>query len=488
MEVNKVQKQSDFSDRIEITFKNIVKLLSPVQEIARGIATNTIDWELCGGWAFVSAIILGTRLDHYLISHTAYTGLYPYYPLFYHLYTFAFVTTGFWAWGWREVKRRRDRLKILTEAFMSAGLQSKIGRLPQLISDYPLDSMTRKMRLTNAGFPVASFKEHAAYFESGLGIFIDEFRENRENRAIDVIYSHYPMANEVKYSPNCTSRAYEFPIGQTRANLLTTSFKETPHLLVAGPTGQGKSTLLREIIVHLHTKHKDCKFLLIDLKGGLEFSLFEQRKQFVVVPDVKAAVGELEKFDKILDERMALLKANQCKDIDAYFKKENKGENKISLSRHVVVVDEAAEMFLAGQHAKAKEVQAARAVLSRIARLGRAVGVHLIIATQRPDTKSLDPQVKANLTGVVCFQMMNDASSIAVLGNGRATDLPKIPGRAIWKNGIDMFEVQTPLLTTEEAELLLGPQDVKSEPKAAEAAETQPAQPSTVTLTPKKNE
>jgi hypothetical protein len=69
--------------------------------------------------------------------------------------------------------------------------------------------------------------------------------------------------------------------------------------------------------------------------------------------------------------------------------------------------------------------------------------------------------------------MMNDASSISVLGNGRASDLPKVPGRAIWKNGIEMLEVQTPFLSSEQAELLIGPvtEKVKTESAASSSAE-----------------
>lgn len=464
-----MQKQKGFPERVEYTLKNIGLILEPVKELIRGIKTNTIPWHICAGWMALAMIVLLFRIDHFLISHSRFTGLYPYHPVLYKLYAFSLSTAAFWIWAWSEVKNKKDRLRVLTSAFKNAGLESKIGRLPNLISDFPLDPMTRKMRLTNAGFPISSFQNQAKFIESELGIFIDEIKESRERRAVDIIYSHYPMANEVKYSSDQATRPYEFLIGQTRAHRVTSSLRDSPHLLVAGQTGGGKSTFLRQFIVHLHTQEKDCRFLLIDLKGGLEFSIFEERKHFAVVPHVLAAVSELKKMDKLLDERMTFLKANSCKDIDSYFKKEEKSKRAINLCRQVIVVDEAAEMFLAGYHAKAKEVQSARTILSRIARQGRAVGVHLIVATQRPDSRSLDPQVKANLTGVICFQMMNDASSIAVLGNGRATDLPKIPGRAIWKNGIEMLEVQTPFLSTEEADQLLGPREVEKKEDQAKS-------------------
>ncbi len=139
-------------------------------------------------------------------------------------------------------------------------------------------------------------------------------------------------------------------------------------------------------------------------------------------------------------------------DFDGYIASE---KPKQILNREFIIVDEAAELFLASDKAKASDVQRARRILSDIARRGRAAGVHLIIATQRPDSRSLDPQVKANLPGVLCFQMVNDASSITVLGNGKATDLPPVPGRGIWKVGAQMIEVQTPFLSHDAASDLL---------------------------------
>jgi energy-coupling factor transporter ATP-binding protein EcfA2 len=453
-----MNKQANPFDRVQVALKNLRLLISPIEELVHGIRSNTIPWEYCAGWMLFASAILIFKIDHFLILHTRLKDLYPYYAPLYRLYAFSIATMGFWIWAWIQVRNKRERLAALTAAFKNAGLESKIGRLPNLISDFPIDSANRKLRLTNAGFPVSKFYEQKKYLESELGIYIDLFKEDRERRAIDVIYSHFPMAEQVIYESDEKTPSFGFIVGRTRAHALTASLRETPHLLVAGQTGGGKSTFLRQLIVHLHLKQKSTRFLLIDLKGGLEFSLFEKRKQFRVVPNVLAAVEELKLMNLLLDERMALLKSHQCKDVESYLKKKDIIRPN-AMNRQIIVVDEAAEMFLAGHHANSKEIQVARGILSRIARQGRAVGVHLVVATQRPDSRSLDPQVKANLTGVVCFQMMNDASSIAVLGNGRATDLPRIPGRAIWKNGMEMLEVQTPFLGAEEAEALLGPVD-----------------------------
>lgn len=455
-------KSNELHVRMMIIIKNLSLLLEPVKELYRGIVSRTLPWPICTSWMMAWMIVFFLKIDYFIISKTRFTSLYPYYPWAYKAYVFSLSTFAFWFWAWVQVKKKNEKLKTLTDCFKNSGLVSKIGRFPQFISDFALDPMTRKMRLTNAGFPVSSFRDQAKYIESQLGIFIDEIKENREQRLIDIIYSHYPMATEVMFDPKMATRSYEFVVGKTRASLISANLKNTPHLLVAGQTGGGKSTFLRQLIVNLFLNHDKSKFLLVDLKGGLEFSIFENRKRFVVVPSVQTAIDQLEKMNKLLDERMSLLKSHSCKDIDSYYLMDQKDKPKVNLVRQIIVIDEAAEMFLAGHHAKSADIQSARAILSRIARQGRAVGINMIVATQRPDSKSLDPQVKANLTGVICFQMMNDASSIAVLGNGRATDLPKVAGRAIWKNGIDMIEVQTPFLSIDEAEKLLGEPDYKS--------------------------
>ena len=450
-------------DQLE-TFIRVLSTLSlPVRELYHGFHTRTVPIA-CTVAAIAVSVVLAARFDHFLLSKTRFRELYPYYPWLYRAYYFALVTGGYWLWAWKQAALKIRLTQRLKELFQNSGLISRTGRMPSFISDFPVDNVTRKLRITHAGFPKAKFEEAKAQLEAGLQVYIDDIKEKRETGVIEVSYSHFPMPALVSFQRKESSMSYNFSVGSTRSEEKQANLRDVPHLLIAGQTGGGKSTFLRQLITHLYIHNPSLHFLLIDLKGGLEFSLFENRKRITVVPHVRAATMELKKIDTLLERRFALLRENKCKDIDAYFRLENKNGNKVNLDRHVLVIDEAAEMFLAGHHAKSEEIQNARRVLSRVARQGRAVGIHLVVATQRPDSKSLDPQVKANLTGVVCFQMMNDASSIAVLGNGRATDLPAVPGRAIWKNGIEMVEVQTPFLSTEQAEELLGEPD-NCEPK-----------------------
>lgn len=437
-------------------------LTQPLVEIAYGLKANRLPLGECLIWSNMIGIMILLHWDRILFRRLGIDHWYPMKPKAYVIYCVVTILFSFWAWGLFQSLLRTNLIRRLTDVFIEAGLKSPLGKLPAFIFDYPVDEFTRKMRLGRSCFSKDQFEKAKPMLESSLQIYIDELRENREKGSIDVIYSHFPMPSLTKIENIQSIPPLSFVIGKTRATQLVTSLQKCPHLMVAGQTGGGKSTFLRGLITTLYLNNVDFNFLLIDLKGGLEFQTFENLPRAEVVASVDSAVNKLQNLEITLKDRMALLKANDCKDIDAYLaipetKRKGVGDSDVppDLGRHMLVVDEAAEMFLAGAHASTNEIQTARRALSQIARQGRSVGVHLVIATQRPDAKALDPQVKANLTGVICFQMLNDSSSITVLGVGRATELPAIPGRAIWKCGADMIEVQTPYLGTEEVDQLL---------------------------------
>lgn len=433
--------------------------IQPFREIYRGIRLRTISIYYC--------LTIGLGLELFLLTNWDYNffkklHLQKHYPtgFGYLIYVSVISLLGFLVWGIKQTMLREKLAQKLTQVFSNSGFKNAIGKLPAFISDFPIDDFSRKLRVTNAGFPLAKFKNAKESLEAGLQVYVDDIKEDRGKGAVDIVYSHEPMPRHTVVENILALKPYKFVIGRTRSRQITTSLSDSPHLLVGGQTGGGKSTLLRQIVTTLYVNQPKTEFILIDLKGGLEFQLFEGIPGIEVIGDLDRVASELALLDSVLNKRMEALKAAQCKDIAEYVRRNRAKASQISSrnvpnNRIVVVVDEAAEMFLVHGGSNGREIEMAKRTLSRVARIGRAIGVHLVVATQRPDKQALSPQIKANLTGVVCFPMQNDASSISVLGNGRATDLPDIPGRAIWKNGPAMVEVQTPYMSPSDVEEIL---------------------------------
>jgi S-DNA-T family DNA segregation ATPase FtsK/SpoIIIE len=368
------------------------------------------------------------------------------------------------AWDLIRVYQKKVIAALLQQVFVEAGLKSKSGRFPQIISDWPIDPYVRRLRLTRAGLPEKQFKDAKATLESGLGVFIDEIKEHRESGLIDILYALTPMDQEVKVDDVSNIPENSFQIGMARAHAIFASLLEIPHFLIGGQSGGGKSTFLRQVIVTLYLRNPRMTFSLIDLKDRLEFGFCEGLKRVHVDGDVASAAHTLERVAQDLDRKTELLRTNGCKDFEAY-QKVPKEKRKfpsgwpphVPLERHMVIIDEAYGLFRVGPSSLAEDVQTARGAINKIAQKGRAVGVHLIVGTQRPDKNAVDPQTKANLSGRLCFKMADNASSMTILDNGRATDLPNIPGRAIWQSGLDNIEVQAPNLKDDKAKELIVP-------------------------------
>ncbi len=442
---------------------------SCLRELYYGIATKTFPWVNCcvfggvlavvvsQGWDLVAMKWFSEKYFNILWLHPALPG-----PLL--IYKAVVLMVPFMGWVVLQALRKQRLKTQLKNIFESAGLKSLFGRTPRFSFDLPVDDQTRKLRVHRLTLTRDQFEKAKPTIESGLKVYIDEIRENRTAGTIDIIYSRHPMPSLVHLENPKDIGVDRFCVGVTRSKTVLSRFNDTPHMLVAGQTSGGKSTFLRQLITTIYLNNPHYQFTLIDLKGGLEFQLFEHLDRVEVMPSIDDAIKKLVLLFETLEERMKLIKANGAKDIQEFLKipEEKKKypdevSKKMGLNRHFIFIDEAAEMFLAGHHAAAKDIQFARRVLTKIALQGRAVGVHLVIATQRPDTKALDSQIKANLTGILCFQTPNDATSISILGNGRATDLPRVAGRGIWKTGSELIEVQTPLLSPDEVNELLKP-------------------------------
>ena len=271
------------------------------------------------------------------------------------------------------------------------------------------------------------------------------------------------------YSSICSeefqSAKMELPIviGRTiQNNNFTFDLAKLPHLLVAGATGQGKSVGLNAIITSLlYTKHpSQLKFVMIDPKM-VEFSVYNKlERHFLakmesedepIVTDPKKAVYVLNSLVEEMGRRLELCKMATARNIVEYNEKftarrlnPNKGHR--FLPYIVVIVDEFADLIMT-----AKEVEVP---VMRLAQKARAVGIHLIIATQRPDVKVITGGIKANFPARIAFRVMQMIDSRTIIDQPGANQLIGRGDMLFSKDG-ELTRIQCALVETKEVERLV---------------------------------
>jgi S-DNA-T family DNA segregation ATPase FtsK/SpoIIIE len=209
-------------------------------------------------------------------------------------------------------------------------------------------------------------------------------------------------------------------------NPVIANLREMPHLLIAGTTGSGKSVCLNSIIctLLLNTSPRDVRLIMIDPKQ-VEFSLYE-RIPHLLAPIIK----EPKQVSKILkwvvgemDKRYKVLAQEGVRNIEGYNKicltKDNKsfeGELREPLPYWVIIIDELADLMIVSP----KEVESS---ICRLAQMARGVGIHLIIATQRPSVNVITGLIKANIPSRISFAVSSQVDSRTILDINGAENL-----------------------------------------------------------------
>jgi len=231
-----------------------------------------------------------------------------------------------------------------------------------------------------------------------------------------------------------------------------------PHLLIGGATGQGKSVGINVILTSLiYKKHpSELKFVMIDPKK-VEFSLFSKlEKHYLahlpdaepIVTDSVDAVKTLEALCREMDQRYDLLKDGDCRNIKEYNQKFK--THQLLDERHrylpyiVLVIDELADlMIIAGK--------AAEKPIARLAQMARAIGIHLVVATQRPSVNVVTGIIKANFPARMAFRVTSKIDSRIILDTGGAEQLVG-QGDMLLSNGSDILRLQCAFVDTPEVE------------------------------------
>ena len=255
----------------------------------------------------------------------------------------------------------------------------------------------------------------------------------------------------------------ELPIvmGKTITNeTFTFDLTKMPHLLVAGSTGQGKSVGLNAILISLlYKKHpSQVKFVLVDPKK-VELTLYNKiERHFLaklpgeedaIITDVSKVVNTLNSLCIEMDERYELLKDAGVRTIKEYNKKFiSRGLNPEKGHRYlpyiVVLIDEFADLIMTA----GKEVEHP---IARIAQLARAIGIHLIVATQRPSVNVITGMIKANFPARIAFRVLSKIDSRTILDASGADQLIG-RGDMLISTGSDIIRLQCGFVDTPEVE------------------------------------
>lgn len=251
-------------------------------------------------------------------------------------------------------------------------------------------------------------------------------------------------------------------IGRNISNeVYVADLNKMPHLLIAGATGQGKSVGLNTIIISLlYKKHPaEIKFVLIDPKK-VEMSLYQLlKKHFLaqlpeqedepIVTDVRQAVNVLKSLCIEMDRRYDLLKKARVRNLKEYNKKFtsrklNPKKGHEFLPYIVLVIDELADMMMVA----GKEVEMP---IARLAQLARAVGIHLVVATQRPSVNVITGIIKANFPARMSYRVISKVDSRTILDANGADQLVG-RGDLLLSTGSDLIRIQNAFIDTPEVE------------------------------------
>ena len=361
-----------------------------------------------------------------------------------------------------ELNQNKDKI-VATLVNFKIGIQSIKATIGPTVTLYEI--------VPDAGIKISRIKnleDDIALSLSALGIRIIAPIPGKGTIGIEVPNKNREMvsAKSMLGSPAFAKSDKELPIalGKTISNdAMVIDLAKMPHLLVAGATGQGKSVGLNVILTSLlYKRHpSQLKFVLVDPKK-VEMSVYSKierhflaklpNSEEAIITDTRKVVHTLNSLCIEMENRYEILKdagARNLKEYNAKFiaRKLNPKEGHRFLPYIVLVIDELADLMMTA----GKEVETP---IARLAQLARAIGIHLVVATQRPSVNVITGVIKANFPARLSFRVTSKVDSRTILDQGGADQLVG-QGDMLLSSGSDIIRLQCPFVDTPEIERIV---------------------------------
>ena len=285
----------------------------------------------------------------------------------------------------------------------------------------------------NNSIPLQEWEKRQAAIETALGLTIVKltYAKGKSRVLIYAVPAGEDLPEVLMWHDRYLSPdSFVLTLGESYTGPVTVNLTHIPHILLGGSTGSGKSVLLKLLL--MQALHKGAEVYIADFKGGVDFPKVwhEKCRMCFTEEDLRDTLDQLA---AVLEHRKSAFKALGCPNIDAYNETEEQ-----PIQRLVFACDEVAEMLdkTGADNERKKLLAQIESRLSTIARQGRAFGIHLILATQRPDATIIPGQIRNNMDFRVCGRADSVLSQIILDNTSAAEQIPKdARGRFITGDG-----------------------------------------------------
>lgn len=325
--------------------------------------------------------------------------------------------------------------RSVQDQLKSIGLVNHSETVPELKSKRK-DKSNPKITIwefTSQGIPLKVWKDKKEAIETALDITIVKIKNGsgKSRVFIHAVPAVSDLPDMIKWKDQFLSQqSFILNLGESFTGPDTVDLARVPHILLGGSTGSGKSVLLKLLL--MQANKKGANVCIADFKGGVDFPPV-WHKECRMCFEEQSTLELLTELTEELERRKALLKASGLPNIDHH--NAATGDN---LKRYIFACDELAEMLDKTGLTKDQKEIVAKIVsrLSIIARQGRAFGIHLILATQRPDSTILNGQIKNNINCRICGRADNVLSMIILDNTDAADQIPEdAQGRFLLHDG-----------------------------------------------------
>ncbi len=311
--------------------------------------------------------------------------------------------------------------KKINQSLNIVGLVNHAGQSPLLLKRYKEYGITI-MEFDPNGIPLSDWEDKKEDIETALNMHVENIRygKSRDKIVLQAISGNENLPDVVHWKDKYLSdEDFTLIFGQSRIGQTKINLAKIPHILLGGSTGSGKSVLLKLLI--MQCVKKDAEVFIADFKGGVDFlPIWHERCN--IITEENTLLEVLTDLVNELENRKQVFREYGCANIS-----EHNQNYANKMKRIVFACDEVAEVLdKTGLSKEAKElVTQIEGKLSIIARQGRAFGIHLILATQRPDANILAGQIRNNIDFRVCGRADNVLSQIILDNTNAAEQIPK---------------------------------------------------------------